>query len=574
MRAAISLEKLKSPADGDIAFVWDPEPPPALMDRHQPNLAGVKVKIQPYQSSMGQYGNSRAVSRASSRIASRFGGGSMMTSSTAFRKSVLAAVTMSKMSLSVSQSRPFDVPSWQSKAFSRNEADGSSGMQLSESAASSARYSLRTSSRTPADYAEVFRRQEVSQEIDRRESRIKQTQEIQRKSELKLKLRSLADPTISVEREEIMTSEAMQTEGRGRSRMASRGMTPALPLKKLSPLTKTSVQSSSPIAGPTETTITFRTEDYEGLDSHVVMLEKNGELLVGENCYVIAKKNRAELQHDLVHKSLVAPRFLLTSPHELAEEDPAKDHTNAPPSEHIRSPSRHAKGTRKTSVIQVRLRSVPLHRQRLSAPNCCSTGQNPMFEGQSGSFQSFPKLDLDPSKTKLAKGVVLNRSATPNTRLYQAKNATAKTTAPVSVQKPASLAQIQEDATNQHLDESMSSLVQDAQRKHSNQSRKILEPVNAPSSATVQSSRYHKEIMGSFLPTHLVRYSLALFAICRSLILGHLFLSRETTTSILSRCGYELQPFKIGHLGKHHSGDRPNLITSTILTEGCSRFNR
>lgn len=351
-----------------MEFACDPEPPPALIDRHQPNLASVKVKIQPYQSSMAgmgqQYGNSRAVSRASSRIASRFGGGSVAASSTVFRNSVIAAVNVSKMSFAASQSPGkglFDVASWQSRAFPRDVVGEYGGLQLSESAASSARYSLGTSSRTQVDYAEMFRRQEVSQEIDRRDSRIKRTQEIQRKSELKLKLRSLADPTISVEREETMALEAMQNEGRGRSRMASRAMTPALPLKKLSPISKASAQSGSPMAGPAESNITYRTEDYEGLDSHVVMLEKNGELVVGENCFVVAKKPRAEMQQDLVHKSLVAPRFQLATPLELAEEDPLNDHPKAAPVghelEHSRSPSRQAKGRRKTSIFQVRLRS-------------------------------------------------------------------------------------------------------------------------------------------------------------------------------------------------------------------------
>lgn len=140
----------------------------------------------------------------------------------------------------------------------------------------------------------------------------------------------------------------------------------------------------------------------------------------------------------------------------------------------------------------------------------CCIAQNPIFEGQSGSFQSFPKLDLDPSKTKLAKGVVLHGSPSP------AKDANpTKKNAAANTKKPALLTQIQEDATNQHLDVSMSSLVHDAKRKHSNQSRQPFDQANA------DSTQRHKDTMESLLPKHLVRFAV-LFScttLCRSLIL-------------------------------------------------------
>lgn len=177
-------------------------------------------------------------------------------------------------------------------------------------------------SRRPVDAREGIRRGEIERDLTTREERRRLTQQIQRKAETPLKLRSLEDPTISLDSEEMSRISA----SRGHSRIGgSRVKTPAK-TAQLSSLSKpisgfnvsslSAVASSPALGGVAEgdADATYRSEDYRGISSDIVILGTAGEVLVGENCYLIGRKARGEISKDLSKKANVQPRIKIAAP--------------------------------------------------------------------------------------------------------------------------------------------------------------------------------------------------------------------------------------------------------------------
>lgn len=152
--------------------------------------------------------------------------------------------------------------------------------------------------RGAVDIAEMQRRGDIERDISTREARRRLTQVIQRKGELKLKMRSMADPTISLEKEAAIEAAGTRS---GASRLGSRASTRVIP-----PLSSLMNVGQSPTA---EEPITFRTEDYQGISSSVVLLGSGGEVLVGDNCFVVARKPRQEIHGAFSRQDRVAPRI-------------------------------------------------------------------------------------------------------------------------------------------------------------------------------------------------------------------------------------------------------------------------
>ncbi|RLN85275.1 hypothetical protein BBJ28_00002757 [Nothophytophthora sp. Chile5] len=350
--------------DGELCFDRDSKPLAPPVDRHGSKLVRKKVKRreQHYATAMkvSTYG-SYAQSRASSHTASRFGG------SRAPSVSVRSAAPTSKVStfLTWSQDASFT---------SRDPAAPSS---------------IGSTARMSADFVELQRRAAIERDLSTRESQHRSTDEANRKGALRPKLRSLADPSISLEKEEAMAVLAASA-ARSRlqpSRQGTRGKTPGIPA--LSPL-NCKPASNDALDGPTiagDEKTTFRTEDYEGLASDVVLLGKGGELVVGENCFVVARKPRHDLLLDLQQRNSVEPRVQLLATPKRDEETSQVERSLAPKQRRVQaSPSRS---------------SEPWKAPRES-----------LFEGQIGLFESSPTFTLDLKTTPLAKGVALKLADT------------------------------------------------------------------------------------------------------------------------------------------------------------------
>lgn len=274
------------------------------------------------------FGHSRSPSRASSRAASRYGGGSTAAA---------LAIQLAKLSSPLKANDPFRIVPWDERSETHSHTShktntspaktkvgsvsGDGILHWSGDDYSARTHSLATTSRTPVDFHEVQRRQAISTELDARDTRQRIAREVHRKGDLKLKLRSLADPTISLEKEEAFAVAASKSNSLLTQHPARGTTTPAIATRRAaSPNAnpRPGQQQALPITAdlPIPENITFRQEDYDGLESDVVLLEKNGELVVGENCFVVAKKPRYEMLLDLFQKSTVNPKVHLPpSPH-------------------------------------------------------------------------------------------------------------------------------------------------------------------------------------------------------------------------------------------------------------------
>lgn len=415
--------------DGDLQFLLDLEALSQDKDKHGAVLSTKRKKesASKAMAHMGKhangYGNSRSPSRASSRAASRFGG-STAASGLTMRHSVLA-MKLAKLSFHPS---PFSKPSdsfhivpWDegannsSEAGSQNSSPGNnkSSDQWGDNTTYSARGLLSTAtttttSRIPFDFHEAQRREEILSDIDNRETRQRIAREVRRKGELKLKLRSLADPTVSVEREEALAGLAKRASSRGGFRLDTRGEDSVISAS--APATGTRVLASSVSRTGSTTNLvipenmTFRQEDYDGLQSDVVMLDRNGELLVGENCFLVTKKPRRELLLDLFRKSTIEPRVQL--PSSLQDPPSAADTTGDESASSVeRQPAR--KSPDRPSISQKSPDRSLISRNSPGRRVLSIVVQDALFDGQQGSFESFPRLELDPEKTPLMKGVTL-----------------------------------------------------------------------------------------------------------------------------------------------------------------------
>uniref|UniRef100_K3WBJ6 Uncharacterized protein n=1 Tax=Globisporangium ultimum (strain ATCC 200006 / CBS 805.95 / DAOM BR144) TaxID=431595 RepID=K3WBJ6_GLOUD len=208
------------------------------------------------------------------------------------------------------------------------------------------------------------RRQEISTELDVREARQRIQGEVRRKGGVKLKLRSIADPTISLEKEERLAATTRENSRRSLFRPLTTAETRKISSSKssLRPEHKLASLVPSTTTLPIPESLTFRQEDYDGLQSDVVVLETNGELLVGENCFLVAKKQRSELLEDLFQQSTINPRIQL--PHAPQKEFEATSASQGSPqlgvkderlpsrqSPERRAVSRNSPGRRKPTAV-------------------------------------------------------------------------------------------------------------------------------------------------------------------------------------------------------------------------------
>jgi hypothetical protein len=255
---------------------------------------------------------SRVQSRASSRAASRFGG-----STIALRSSVMATKLVQ---LARTSADPFQIVPWHDGVSKRLETPGV-GAHWGDDSDGTASVAG-TTSRRQVDVTEIHRRNEIERDISTREARRQLTQRIQRKSELPLKLRSLADPTVSFDKQEVLAATAAR--GGAASRLGGRSnetriKTPAMgpPLSSLTKSVSTASgfsNTSKPALDGDDPSITFRSEDYRDISSTVVLVGRGGEVLVGDNCFLVGRKPRGEIRHDLSKKATVEPRVSLLEP--------------------------------------------------------------------------------------------------------------------------------------------------------------------------------------------------------------------------------------------------------------------
>lgn len=399
---------------GELQFLLDLEALPQDKDKHGAMLS-VKRKKESASKAMahmrkhgGGLGSSRSPSRVSSRAASRVGD-SITASMLSIRHSVLA-MKLAKLSFHPSplskSSDPFHIVPWDEvESQTSSHATMNKKIATDQWGNTTPEYSARdplnmastSTSRIPFNFYEAQRREEISKDIDNRETRQRIAREVQRKGDLKLKLRSLADPTVSLEREEALAGLAKRASSRGGFRLDTRDgdsvATPTTGGTRL--LTSTSVSRAGSTANLViPENMTFRKEDYDGLQSDVVMLDRNGELLVGENCFLVAKKPRQELLLDLFRKSTVEPRVHL--PSSLQE-----------PSSAIADTGGHASSVERPSISRKSPDRPSISRNSLERRDFSLAVQDALFDGLRGSFESFPKLELDPEKTPLTKGVTL-----------------------------------------------------------------------------------------------------------------------------------------------------------------------
>jgi hypothetical protein len=323
---ALCLAKTHVHIDGDLNFARDRECRAPSIDRHGSYLMDMKVKDRA-SNAVGRifrhsiYGASRNPSRGSSRIQPR--------AAMAFTNSVMA-VGMAKLAFGKPALSTHGDTSLRINEWSENEPGAgdlkpgvhsmySHATMASQFSLASSRGSARTT-RMAVDYQEIGRREEIAHDISTREDRDKLTARIQRKGELKLKLRSMADPTVSFDREEY---EALK---KNRGAMKSRGRTRDSPTAAAGRPTMSrsgTVTSGYPLGTTTSRSneTTYRSEDYEGLTSEVVTIDKKGELLVGENCTLIARKPRHELQHAMLQRNTIKPRVHFPTPEPQSDED-------------------------------------------------------------------------------------------------------------------------------------------------------------------------------------------------------------------------------------------------------------
>ncbi|KAF1336153.1 hypothetical protein FI667_g671, partial [Globisporangium splendens] len=386
--------------DGDLRFPRDLEP---LIHKGDCNGATLGTKSKEKPSRHLGYGHLRSPSRASSRAASRFGGST--TASMALKHSVALAMKLAKLSA-------FPSVNATTSTSGNNRIDWAVEEDYSARPPSSLASPI--TSRFSTDFNEMQGRQEILTELDFRETWKRIQGEVRRKGGLELKLRSLADPTIPLEKEERLAAATRANSRRSLFWPPTRDTTVTTreilsPNSSLHPeRSHHKLESSVPLTTtlPIPENLAFRQEDYDGLQSDVALLETNGELLVGENCFLVTKKQRNELLEDLFQQSTINPRIQLplASQEEESEATLALHGSRQPGVKDERLPSRQSPERRAVS------RNSPGRRK----PTVVS--QDAVFEGQQGSFAAFPKLESDPSKTPLAKGVTVKVDEANGTR--------------------------------------------------------------------------------------------------------------------------------------------------------------
>ncbi|KAG7377672.1 hypothetical protein PHYPSEUDO_011160 [Phytophthora pseudosyringae] len=397
---------------GDLTFQRDVEPVAPGSDRHASKLIRKRIKRrkQSYAAAMktsthGSYAASRTSSRAESRLGgSRFGGSrasaSVRLASRVHRMSLafgLSSGGESMLDSSWIDSQPGPTGTTNNNAsWLHGEILNTKGFSPPSSVTGTARVAV--------DFVELQRRADIERDLSTRESVRRSNDEFHRKSDLRLKLRSLADPTVSLEEEEVLMAAAGEKGQRSRfqqSRQGTRGKTPGLPQTILSPVDG-GTRQVKPSTLATDEAETFRTEDYEGLTSDVVLFGKGGELLVSENCFVVEQKLRQELLLDLHTRGVVHPRI------QVAKSKPHEENTSG------------------ENMPQYQARSTPSPLQR---PKKGFVPSASIFGAQIGSFASSPSLALDLQATPLAKGVVLKLPDAPAARAQESKtrNAPRKT---------------------------------------------------------------------------------------------------------------------------------------------------
>ncbi|KAF4148717.1 hypothetical protein GN958_ATG02073 [Phytophthora infestans] len=352
--------------DGDLSLQRDAKPVAPTNDRHASKLIKKRIKHRKQffsaekTTTYGAYAASRASSRTGSRIGSRLGGSKVSPSA---RKG-------HKMSLGFGpNSGDFMNTSWIESPESNNNSPWLSSSSL-----------VVNTARGAVDYVEMQRRADIERDLSTRESVRRSNDEINRKSDVRIKLRSLADPTISLEKEEAMIAALGAEAQRSRlrqSRKGTRGKAPGIPPPTLSPLSGTRVGTKGANLSPLDSneTMTFRTEDYEGLSSDV------------------SHKLRQELLYDLHTRGVIQPRIKLAAIPKTEEDVKIGKHSAV--TKQIRSPTR--------------LRSPLLNH----GPNISG------FNDQIGSFESSASPMFNFQGVPLAKGVALKP---PDASLTQPSN--------------------------------------------------------------------------------------------------------------------------------------------------------
>jgi hypothetical protein len=415
---------------GELSFQRDTQPVAPSSDRHASKLVRKRTKRkQSYAAAMKTsiYG-SYAPSRASSHTESRFGGSRYGGSRASVSVRGAAGAKIPKMSLIYGGGESLVNSSWigsqqGSDASTHNYASWLQGGAPS-STSPSPPSSITGTARVAVDVVERQRRADIERDLSTRDSVRRSQDELHRKNDLRLKLRSLADPAVSLEQEELMLA-ALGAKGQRtrlqQSRQGTRGKTPGAQQAAVSPLDSKRISAKAPVL-PDETP-PFRTEDYEGLASDVVLFTKGGELLVGENCFVVEQRRRQELLLDLQTRGVVQPRIQLA-----ATPKPGDDSTSSEASP--TSPN--------TAQQQVRSSPQPLRPRDASFPPKQGpfTGSS-AFGDQLGSFESSPCLALDFEAASLVKGVVLKLpepvAQAPQTRLTVPRKTLKKVSLPESI---------------------------------------------------------------------------------------------------------------------------------------------
>ncbi|DBA04393.1 TPA: hypothetical protein N0F65_009989, partial [Lagenidium giganteum] len=396
-------------SSGDLVFTAELSPTPCPLDRHDTSLVAKREQRKSVPSPVADHVSSRtspprAPSRVSSRAHSRAGARSPV-STNAIRGPVLAlkvahalnngpesdeSVSEFGDSTSTGGAVLHPVVSWHDSNSDSPPRSRGGGSRASarhnriDDALSSARFST-----NGLDYEEQQRREAILASMAQREREAQAATKLQRRVTAKLKLRSLADPTISLEKEEAMS-------GEGRRGMGTRG-------------------AGRVVASTQE--ITYRPEDYAGIASDLLVIDRAGGLVVGENCMVVAKKTRAALLDDLYEHSVVHPRISVPS----STTTPTARGTTASIGKSQSVPELRTSTASNENIQRSRR---PLKREKDASnrlPHPIFEGikgsylVHPMFEGIEGSYLPYPRIAMDPKRTPLAKGVSI-KDETPDGR--------------------------------------------------------------------------------------------------------------------------------------------------------------
>ncbi|KAG6617918.1 TRAF3-interacting protein 1 isoform 1 [Phytophthora cinnamomi] len=285
---------------GGLAFQTDTQPVAPSSDRHASKLVRKRVKRrkQSYAAAVKTsiYGN-YAASRASSRTESRFGGSRFGGSRAS--ASVWGAVSKApRMSLIYGLGHGGESLMNSSWIGSQQGSIGTTS-NWSPGAFSSTKIpspppSVAGTARVAVDIAELQRRADIERDLNTRESVRRAKEELSRKGDLRLKLRSLADPTVSLEMEEATLTALGAKGSRSRIQHSRQGARAKVSGASLSSVDTTRANAKNTMASTlaADETTTFRTEDYEGLTSDVVLFSKSGELLVDSITGQLIRRSR------------------------------------------------------------------------------------------------------------------------------------------------------------------------------------------------------------------------------------------------------------------------------------------